>query len=174
MRAIRTIRRRQTITTIATLAIVVAGLVGCRQEDSADEPPPDEPGAMVDRANEVMPFDLTTTTHTFTRTDTGGIQEVVAHDPTDVDTVALIRSHLEDESAAFRDGDFGDPATIHGADMAGLAVLEDRAGEVEVVFEPIEAGGRITYTATDPELLDALHAWFDHQNADHSMPGMGG
>lgn len=30
------------------------------------------------------------------------------------------------------------------------------------------------YSSTEPALVDALHAWFDRQNTDHAMPGMGG
>jgi hypothetical protein len=167
--------------TVAAAALALTGLVGasglaaCQSEPAASNQEPADPHQeMVDRANEVMPFDLTATTHSFTKTDAGGVQEVVAHDPDDSDTVALIREHLAEEVDAFEEGDFSDPATIHGEDMAGLDVLTARADEFEVNYEDIEAGGRITYTASDPDLIDALHAWFDHQNADHSQPGMGG
>lgn len=155
---------RRLVTTVAIALAGAAGLAACQQPDDD----------MVDRAGGVMPFDLTTTTHEFTKTDTGGVQEVVAADPDDTENITLIRTHLQHEVDAFRDGDFGDPASIHGENMAGLAELEARSAELEIVFEEIEAGGRITYSATDPELVDAIHAWFDHQNADHSLPGMGG
>ena len=57
----------------------------------------------------VMPFDLDATTHIFTETDTGSIQDVVADDPTDDANISLIREHLEDEAAKFQAGDFSDP-----------------------------------------------------------------
>src|SRR5215218_5337332 len=51
--------------------------------------------AMADRAAQVMPFDLNATTHTFTKTDTGGVEHVVANDPGDQRNITLIRQHLQ-------------------------------------------------------------------------------
>jgi hypothetical protein len=61
-----------------------------------------------------MPFDLTATTHTFTKTDIGDVETVVVNDPTDARNVALVRSHLTKEAS------YADPAKIHGMDMPGL------------------------------------------------------
>ena len=124
------------------------------------------------RAGQVMPFDLNATRHTFTKTDQGGVEEVVAIDPADTRNIELIRSHLDFEAIEFSNGNFGDPARIHGMDMPGLHELEAGAGQVQVRYEPVAAGGRITYAADDPVLVAALHAWFDRQTSDHSMPGM--
>ena len=124
------------------------------------------------RAAEVMPFDLDATHHTFTKTDQGGVEEIVAIDPADDRNIALIRSHLEFESAEFRNGNFSDPARIHGMDMPGLQELEAGASRVDVRYEAISSGGRITYSSDEPELIVALHAWFDRQTTDHSTPGM--
>jgi hypothetical protein len=54
----------------------------------------------------VMPFDLTKTTHTFERVADGGVQRVTANDPADTQQIALIRTHLQEETARFRQGDF--------------------------------------------------------------------
>ncbi|MEX1173064.1 MAG: aspartate carbamoyltransferase [Chloroflexota bacterium] len=126
------------------------------------------------RAAQVMPFDLNATTHTFTKTDQGGVEEVVALDPADARNIDLIRSHLEYEATEFRKGNFSDPATIHGMDMPGLQDLEAGASRIDVRFESLPAGGRITYSSDDPALVAALHSWFDRQTTDHAMPGMGG
>jgi len=53
------------------------------------------------RAEQVMPFNLNRTTHTFTKTDVGGVEKVVVNDPTDARNLALIRSHLANEAALF-------------------------------------------------------------------------
>ncbi len=63
---------------------------------------------------------------------------------------------------------------IHGTDMPGVAQLQAGAARVSVRAEPIPDGAHIVYTSADPSLVDALHAWFDRQISDHSMPGMGG
>ena len=115
----------------------------------------------------VMPFDLDATTHIFTATDNGGIQEVVADDASDTDNIALIELHLADEAAKFQSGDFSDPEAIHGSAMPGLAVLQERFDEVDVALLPHQAGATLTYTAADPDVIGAIHAWFDAQVADH-------
>ncbi|MGK5740207.1 hypothetical protein [Micromonospora sp. URMC 103] len=114
-----------------------------------------------------MPFDLDRTTHHFTKTDSGGVQTVVADDPRDVNQVALIRHHLQQEVERFRRGDFTDPAAIHGNGMPGLAVLRDSAGKIEIGYETTADGARITYASSAVEIVSALHAWFDAQVRDH-------
>ena len=119
------------------------------------------------RGSEVMPFDLEATTHVFTKQSSGGVQSVLADDPSAAVEVRLIRSHLEQEVAAFRSGDFGDPASIHGDEMPGLSLLESRHAEIDFVLRSVEGGATIIYRVDDPELLDALHRWFDAQVSDH-------
>lgn len=71
-----------------------------------------------------MPFDLEKTTHIFTKTCDGGIQQVVAKDKSDSEQIRLIREHLLEISTEFSQSDFSKPAQIHGDDMPGLAVLK--------------------------------------------------
>ncbi|NNE47428.1 MAG: aspartate carbamoyltransferase, partial [Rhodothermales bacterium] len=72
-----------------------------------------------------------------------------------------------DEAAKFQSGDFSDPEAIHGSAMPGLAVLQERFDEVDVALLPHRAGATLTYTATDADVIGAIHAWFDAQVADH-------
>ena len=134
----------------------------------------DAPTAMAQRAQQVMPFDLNRTTHTFTKTVDGGVQKVVINDPSDTRNLVLIRSHLRSEAASFRSGNYSDPAKIHGMNMPGVNELERGAARVRVALADVPGGAQVTYTSTDPTLISALHAWFDRQASDHSMPGMGG
>lgn len=115
---------------------------------------------------QVMPFDLDATTHVFEKTEFGGIQEVVA-DSVDPHQVALIREHLEEEAERFARGDFHDPAMIHGEDMAGLQALVMGHERLAIEYVEIELGGRIVYRAEEPELVSAIHDWFDAQLRDH-------
>ncbi len=119
------------------------------------------------RGAEVMPFDLDQTTHVFEPTETGGVQEVVADDPTDEGQVLLIREHLEEEAEAFGRGDLSDPAAIHGEDMPGLRELEAGAARIDVRYSELPDGARITYASEDPALVSALHEWFEAQVSDH-------
>ncbi len=116
---------------------------------------------------EVMPFDLDATTHIFTDTKTGGMQDVVADDPTDGANVKMIVEHLTDEATKFRSGDFSDPEAIHGEAMPGLAALKDRYDEIDVQLLIGDIGATLTYTTSEPELVQAIHDWFEAQTSDH-------
>jgi mono/diheme cytochrome c family protein len=97
---------------------------------------------------------LERTTHIFEKLDNGGLQQVISDDG-EVEQIELIRMHLTTEAERFSQGDFHDPAMIHGEDMAGLHELTMGADKLSIV------------SAEDGELVTALHAWFDQQLADH-------
>ena len=122
---------------------------------------------VAERGRLVMPFDLDETTHFFRADARGGVQRVLADDPTDRRTVRLIRAHLRHEAAAFGRGDFDDPAAIHGRDMPGLAALRAGHRRIDVGYRAVSAGAQITYRTEDRALVDALSAWFAAQLSDH-------
>lgn len=153
-------RRRYAVAAVAALATIA---VGCSQSD----PISDQQAQVAERGAEVMPFDLDATTHRFTKTDDGGIQVVTADDPADQRQIDLIREHLTDERDNFARGDFDDPGRIHGHDMPGVAELTARYADVTVTYADTPDGAQLTYTTEDPQLVDAIHAWFDRQVMDH-------
>jgi hypothetical protein len=122
---------------------------------------------VAERGAQVMPFDLDATTHVFTKTDHGGLQVVVADDPADADQIALIREHLVQERDRFARGEFDDPAAIHGHDMDGLAELRAGYADITVEYAPRPDGAQLSYTSDRPDLVAAIHAWFDRQVMDH-------
>lgn len=146
---------------LAVLVSVVVAQEQTRQRDVAA------------RGAKVMPFDLEQTTHVFQKLEDGGLQKVVAKDPSNKKQIALIQSHLREESARFRKGDFSDPAKIHGENMPGLAELKSGAGKFDVVYAPLPDGAQIRYTTKDPALLMAIHHWFDAQLSDHGRHASG-
>jgi len=115
----------------------------------------------------VMPFNLEQTTHVFQKLDDGGLQKVVAKDPSNKKQIALIQSHLKEESEKFRKSDFSDPAKIHGEDMPGLAQLKAGAVKIDIRYTALPDGAQIRYTAKDPKLVTAIHQWFSAQLSDH-------
>jgi hypothetical protein len=119
------------------------------------------------RGAQVMPFDLEQTTHVFQQLPDGGLQTVTAKDVANTEQIALIQAHLREEAVKFRRGDFGDPATIHGQDMPGLADLKAGAAKIDVEYTALPHGGQIRYATTDPTLIMALHHWFAAQISDH-------
>ncbi|MGW2288106.1 aspartate carbamoyltransferase [Streptomyces phaeochromogenes] len=155
------------ITTVSVgAALGAALLIGGPQQDSG-EGRPGRQEAVAERGRTVMPFDLEETTHHFTPTETGGIQDVVADQPDDAQQVSLIRTHLQQEAKAFSQGDFGDPAQIHGDGMPGLTELEDGYKRIDVRYQQRPDGATLTYTTEDSALVDALHDWFEAQLSDH-------
>ena len=162
--------RRWWIAAVMAVAIIAVAAVGWYALTPHDSPQ----DSMTAQAEQVMPFDLNATTHTFTKTDTGGVQQIVVKDPANTRNLALIRSHLAKEAASFRAGNYSDPARIHGMDMPGMKELEAGAARVTVTYADIPGGAQITYSSTEPALISAIHSWFDRQTADHSMPGTGG
>ncbi|WNZ09873.1 aspartate carbamoyltransferase [Streptomyces sp. 11x1] len=147
-------------------ALAALLLVGDPQQESGDRRT-DRQEAVAERGRTVMPFDLEATTHHFTPSETGGVQDVVADRPDDTEQVNLIRTHLQQEAEAFGQGDFGDPSQIHGDSMPGLAELEDGYERVEVRYRERPDGATLTYTTDEPTLVDALHDWFEAQLSDH-------
>jgi hypothetical protein len=120
-----------------------------------------------DMGGHVMPFDLSRTMHIFEMTDSGGIQQVIAKDPSDSEQVALIQQHLQREAALFSAGDFSDPLSLHGTDMPGVKALSAGAAQVKVEYSALPNGAQIAFTTEGIHLITALHRWFGAQLSDH-------
>jgi hypothetical protein len=156
-------------TTVGLVALALSGLLASmgtggaqtRQEDVAK------------RGAQVMPFDLEQTMHMFQTLADGGRQTVTAQDPSNSAQIALIQAHLQEEAAKFQQGDFSDPATIHGEDMPGLAALKAGAGHIDVQYASLPNGAQIQYTMQEPGLIAALHQWFAAQRSDHGHHASG-
>lgn len=143
-------------------------------DEGATPPATDERQADVAaRGAEVMPFDLDRTTHVFAPTEDGGLQTVRSEDG-DEEQIRLIREHLRNEAERFAQGDFHDPAMIHGSDMPGLHTLVMGADRLTVEYQSVEGGGEIRYASSDEEIIAAIHEWFAAQVSDHGAHAQGG
>lgn len=130
---------------------------------------------VAERGRHVMPFDLEKTVHVFSKTQTGGIQKVIAKEPSDSEQVRLIRKHLSEISVEFQQGDFSNPARIHGEDMPGLQQLSTaEQGQIEIDYQTIPSGAQINYSSDRPALIEAIHQWFDAQLSDHARHAVPG
>jgi hypothetical protein len=157
---------RERASRIGLAALFAVGLLtaaACGDDDDTAE----RQEEVAERGAEVMPFDLDATTHRFEPVTDGLVQTVWADDPVDTEQIDLIQGHLEEEAERFAAGDYGDPSTIHGEIMPGLAELEAGASEIAITYEPTPEGGRITYVTDDATLVDALHKWGEAQVTDH-------
>ncbi|MEO1397081.1 MAG: aspartate carbamoyltransferase [Cyanobacteria bacterium J06634_5] len=119
------------------------------------------------RGAQVMPFNLEETTHIFQPFPEGGLQTVVADNPTDTQQISLIQTHLQSEANKFSSGDFSDPAAIHGDTMPGLSTLSKGYQNIQIQYSSLPNGGEIRYRTQDSALISALHDWFAAQRSDH-------
>lgn len=127
------------------------------------------------RGKDLMPFSLAATTHIFTNTADGGVQQVVAKNADDAVQVKLIRQHLQEIRGQFLKGDFSGPSHIHGHDMPGLAELQAaKPGQIAIAYREIKGGAELTYSTSELALVAALHQWFDAQLSDHGKDAMEG
>jgi hypothetical protein len=127
------------------------------------------------RGKDVMPFTLAATTHIFTKGAQGGVQRVVAKNPSDTAQVKLVRQHLQEIREQFLKGDFSGPGHIHGQDMPGLAELKDtKPGQIDIAYKDVKGGAELTYKTSVATLVAALHQWFDAQLSDHGKDAMEG
>jgi hypothetical protein len=123
----------------------------------------------------VMPFDLEKTQHIFTKTATGGLQQVIAKSPADAEQIKLIRAHLSKIAHEFAKGDFSDPEKIHGKDMPGLEELRSaKPGQILIQYQVLDTGAQIAYSTNEPRLVAAIHKWFDAQLSDHARHAVAG
>ena len=145
------------------IVILTVGLTaGCAGDGSRTRQ--DE---VAERGRTVMPFDLDRTTHTFTPTGDGLVEDVTADRAGDTKQTGLIRAHLAAEARRFQAGDFTDPTRIHGSDMPGLAQLSAGAPRIEIAYQDLPDGARIRFRTDDRALVEALHAWGAAQVSDH-------
>lgn len=118
--------------------------------------------------HEVMPFDLDKTAHIFRMTEDGGTQQVIVRgDSPDPQQVHMIQQHLTKEAAAFRKGDFADPAHLHGHDMPGLREMEAGALHMQITYGALPNGAEIRFRTNDIKLITAVHRWFGAQLSEH-------
>lgn len=117
---------------------------------------------------EVMPFSLDQTQHVFEKNDAGGVQRVLLRGTTNEEQRQMIRAHLRQIAESFAARDFDKPSHIHGDNMPGLAQLKAaKAGELEVIYSELPQGAQIIYRSAAPQIIAAIHRWFDAQLADH-------
>ena len=120
-----------------------------------------------DMGSQVMPFDLSQTTHIFEMTESGGIQQVIAKDPGDSAQVTFIQQHIQHEVMMFDAGDFSDPMSLHGGDMPGVKELSAGVAQINIEYAVLPDGAQITFTTQDLHLITEIHRWFGAQLSDH-------
>ena len=154
----------QMFTVTFLLAFLLSASIGAAAP--ADEKRLDE---VAERGAHVMPFDLEKTVHVFTKTESGGVQKVTVKNISDQEQVSLIRAHLSEIANEFKHGNFSNPEKIHSGDMPGLSELKAaKPGEIKIEYKVLPIGAQISYSTDLPQLITAIHRWFDAQLSDHA------
>lgn len=157
-----------TLSLLITLVIVMPGWAA----ENATDARLDE---VAQRGSHIMPFDLEQTTHIFTKTEQGGLQQVIVKENTNSEQIKLIRQHLSKISAEFLQGNFSNPVKIHGENMPGLAELKAaKPGQIKVAYKELPNGAEINYSSEEPKLITAIHQFFDAQLSDHARHAISG
>mgnify|MGYP003572963415 FL=1 len=130
---------------------------------------------VAERGKHVMPFDLEQTTHVFSKTAKGGVQQVIVKDPTNTEQIKLIREHLKKISHEFQQSDYSNPERIHGKSMPGLNKLRKaEPGQISIVYKDLPDGAQIDYSTDSKTFINAIHKWFDAQLSDHARHAISG
>jgi hypothetical protein len=123
------------------------------------------------RGANIMPFDLSRTTHVFDDESDGGLQTVTANDPADIAQTYLIRDHLADLANRMARGDFSDQAWLHGLDMPGLAELTTGHRKLKITYQVLPNGASLRLASNDAAIVAAIHRYFLAQRTDHAAHG---
>ena len=119
-------------------------------------------------AERVMGFDQERTAHHFLLFKDGGAIDVSVKDAGDTKNREAIRSHLPHIALMFGNGNFDAPMLVHdSANVPGTKVMTARKEAIRYQYAETPNGGRVTIVASEPEALDAVHAFLKYQIAEH-------
>jgi hypothetical protein len=127
--------------------------------------------ALQQRGQRAMGVDQYTSTHQFDDLSDGGRIEL-QRDTDDPAGIAQIRQHLQEIAKAFASGDFSTPAFVHMREVPGAAVMAARRAWISYSFRELPRGGELRIITSDPEALEAVHAFLAFQRMDHRAGGM--
>lgn len=120
------------------------------------------------RAASVMGFDQEHTAHHFLLFKGGGAIDVSVNDAADTKNREAIRSHLPHIAMMFGNGNFDAPMLVHdSANVPGTKVMAARKDAIRYQYAETPNGGRVTIVTSDPEAVDAVHAFLKYQIAEH-------
>jgi len=123
--------------------------------------------AMEHRGNQGMGFDQQKTTHHFLLRKDGGAIQVTAKSTADKESLDEIRMHLQHIRRAFQSGEFNIPMFVHDETPPGVPVMTKLKDQIRYRYEPIENGGRVLISSSNPEAIAAVHKFLKFQITEH-------
>ena len=119
------------------------------------------------RGARAMGFDQDKATHRFVLTSTGGMIEVEADKPIDLDVRDAIRAHLSTIAREFAAGSFDAPFATHAEMPPGVEELRRLRSRITYTFERTDRGGRVRIVSANPDAVRAVHTFLRYQIAEH-------
>lgn len=123
--------------------------------------------AMEHRGSQGMGFDQQKTTHHFLLRKDGGAIQVTTKSATDKESLDEIRMHLQHIRRAFQSGEFNIPMFVHDQTPPGVRVMTKLKDQIHYKYEPIESGGRVLISSSNPEAVAAVHDFLKFQITEH-------
>ena len=153
--------RNSWIMLVGSIAVAVAlvtlipyyGLVGGHQEHGVTAAGP-----------------LSASSHRYVILPDGVDMVMTAESDTDTATITAIQTHMQDEAARFRAGDYADEMAMVSADL--IAALRDHQADITVTVVAAGATSTIQFRSQDSATVAWLKTWADQMsahNTDHSM-----
>ena len=139
----------------------------CFAYGQQDHEPHDNNSAVNEHGDKIMGFSHEKTTHHFVLTEDGGLIEVRVNDLKDATGLGQIRTHFQHIVHMFADGNFNAPMLVHSQNVPGTSIMTRLKIDLHWQLQEIPRGARITITADNKEVLDAVHDFLRFQIADH-------
>jgi hypothetical protein len=155
---------------IALLPFVAFSALSFRAAQHPEHQPvqaTDRHSVMMQHGEKVMGFSQTETTHHFFLKKDGGVIQVEANDPKDVQNRDLIRTHLSHIAQAFAVGDFSDPMAVHDRVPDGVPAMRRFKGDIRYTFQETPQGGRVLIKTANAEALRVVHQFLRFQIGEH-------
>jgi hypothetical protein len=137
------------------------------QQKDAQETRSDHDGEMMMRGDQAMGFSQQKTTHHFRLFKDGGAIEVETNDPKDAGSRDQIRQHLSHIAKMFSAGDFHAPMFIHDTTPPGVLTMTRLREQIHYEFQETDCGATVRITSTNPQAIDAIHAFLLFQIVSH-------
>jgi len=119
------------------------------------------------RGAHAMGFDQEKTAHHFLLYEDGGAIDIGVKEASDTTNREAIRTHLPHIAMLFGQGSFDLPHFIHATDVPGTAPMKSLKDRITYRYRQTPAGGRVDIVTSDPEALEAIHAFLRFQITDH-------
>ena len=126
--------------------------------------------AMQERGKAVMGVDQYTSSHVFEDLPNGG-RIVLQRDAPDTAGTGAIRAHMATIAAAFAQGDFALPGTVHDQAVPGTAVMAARHALISYVADTLPRGGEVIIASSDSTAVAAIHEFLAFQRSAHHAAG---